>query len=488
MKNVVRGKHGKHGGQRKNTQLAPFQPPPSTPPTEPPSSPPPPPPHTLCESSSMSFEMCPLTDCPMRKRVSKDVGEGGSGIILEKLRISDNEIGLGSRGSAVYEGTYEGYNIAAKRLLKSHHKVNFRELEILRVAHENKNVIGFYGVHETKDFYYLILQRCDFTLYSFILYCSESTMHSTSEVELKILKEKISEDMKLWTPIGRPTSLLIDLMSDIVNGLVYLHDKEIVHGDLKPRNVLINTNEGFLRAKLSDMGISKHLLTVMTFFSHSQSKGWKAPEIAGGHRQTNAVDLFSLGCVLFFCISGGERPFGVSSYRESNIASNNLKLFLIEHIKEAVDVISCLLDPNPELRPKATTVMRHPLLWKSKKRMLFLQEVSDKVQSDRGGPLSKEIESMVVYKMWDKRLGFTVTKDIFIHRNYNGSSTCDLLRAIRNMLHHYGDLPQNIQELLGPVPEGFDDYIASRYPDLLIEVYTIVSLHFKEEQCFQDYF
>ncbi|XP_077249115.1 serine/threonine-protein kinase/endoribonuclease IRE1a-like [Tasmannia lanceolata] len=289
------------------------------------------------------------------------------------------------------------------------------------------------------------------------------------------------------------------IQNDIVNGLVYLHDKEIVHRDLKLRNVLINTNElasteGFLRAKLSDMGISKHLPTAMTSFSHSQSKdrygtlGWKAPEIAGGHCQTNAVDLFSLGCVLFFCISGGGHPFGVSSDRESNIASNNLELFLIEHIKEAVDVISCLLDPNPELRPKATTVMRHPLLWKSKKRMLFLQEVSDKVQSDRGGPLSKEIESMVVYKMWDKRLGFTVTKDIFIHRNYNGSSTCDLLRAIRNMLHHYGDLPQNIQELLGPVPEGFDDYIASRYPDLLIEVYTVVSLHFKEEQCFQDYF
>ncbi|XP_077247853.1 serine/threonine-protein kinase/endoribonuclease IRE1b-like isoform X3 [Tasmannia lanceolata] len=208
-------------------------------------------------------------------------------------------------------------------------------------------------------------------------------MHSTSEVELKILKEKISEDMKLWTPIGRPTSLLIDLMSDIVNGLVYLHDKEIVHRDLKPRNVLINTNElasteGFLCAKLSDMGISKHLPTSMTSFSHSQNRygtlGWKAPEIAGGHRQTNAVDLFSLGCVLFFCISGGGHPFGVSFDRESNIASNNLELFLIEHIKEVVDVISCLLDPNPELRPKETTVMRHPLLWKSKKRMWFLQE------------------------------------------------------------------------------------------------------------------
>lgn len=44
------------------------------------------------------------------------------------------------------------------------------------------------------------------------------------------------------------------------------------------------------------------------------------------------------------------------------------------------------------------------------------------------------------------------------------------------------------QELVGPLPEGFDDYFASRFPRLLIEVYKVVYIFCKEEECFQKYF
>ncbi|XP_077249002.1 uncharacterized protein LOC143888467 isoform X2 [Tasmannia lanceolata] len=52
------------------------------------------------------------------------------------------------------------------------------------------------------------------------------------------------------------------------------------------------------------MSLSKRLSRGMTSFSHSEgghgSLGWVAPEIAEGGRQTNAVDLFSLGCRCYF--------------------------------------------------------------------------------------------------------------------------------------------------------------------------------------------
>ncbi|XP_077249004.1 serine/threonine-protein kinase/endoribonuclease IRE1b-like isoform X2 [Tasmannia lanceolata] len=110
----------------------------------------------------------------------------------------------------------------------------------------------------------------------------------------------------------------------------------------------------------------------------------------------------------------------------------------------------------PKLRPKAITVMRHPLLWNSEKRMSFLQDVSDKVESERQqgkveserqlqGPLSSKIERIVAIKRWDRNLGFTVIQDISSHRRYSLNCTCDLLRAIRNMLHHYEDLPPHVQ-------------------------------------------
>lgn len=62
------------------------------------------------------------------------------------------------------------------------------------------------------------------------------------------------------------------------------------------------------------------------------------------------MDLFSLGCVIFFCITGGRHPFGDHLERDINIVKNKVDLFLVEYIPEAVDLISRLLNRDPELR------------------------------------------------------------------------------------------------------------------------------------------
>lgn len=91
-------------------------------------------------------------------------------------------------------------------------------------------------------------------------------------------------------------------------------------------------------------------LSRVTISVGSGSSGWQAPEQLRHERQTRAVDLFSLGCVLFFCITGGKHPYGDSFERDVNIVNDQKDLFLIENIPEATDLISALLHPNPELR------------------------------------------------------------------------------------------------------------------------------------------
>lgn len=80
------------------------------------------------------------------------------------------------------------------------------------------------------------------------------------------------------------------------------------------------------------------------------SSGWQAPEQLLHGRQTRAVDLFSLGCVLFYCITGGKHPFGDRFERDINIVKKQMDLFLVEYIPEALDLISRLLNRDPELR------------------------------------------------------------------------------------------------------------------------------------------
>lgn len=88
----------------------------------------------------------------------------------------------------------------------------------------------------------------------------------------------------------------------------------------------------------------------MTQFAGYGSSGWQAPEQLLHGRQTRAVDLFSLGCILFSCITGGRHPFGDPLERDVNIVKNKPDLFLVEFIPEALDLFARLLDPKPELR------------------------------------------------------------------------------------------------------------------------------------------
>lgn len=67
-----------------------------------------------------------------------------------------------------------------------------------------------------------------------------------------------------------------------------------------------------------------HLIGFGTGARAGGSSGWQAPEQlisrSGGEvRQSKSVDVFSLGLVLFYCLSGGRHAFGESYERDFNI-------------------------------------------------------------------------------------------------------------------------------------------------------------------------
>ena len=69
------------------------------------------------------------------------------------------------------------------------------------------------------------------------------------------------------------------LMFQIMEGVKFLHDNKIIHRDLKPQNILINR---LLKAKISDMGLSKQLNTEMESYHTEAVKGsigWQPAEV-----------------------------------------------------------------------------------------------------------------------------------------------------------------------------------------------------------------
>ncbi|GAU50997.1 hypothetical protein TSUD_186260, partial [Trifolium subterraneum] len=407
------------------------------------------------------------------------VDEGFDGRKIGKLFVSNEEIAKGSNGTIVLDGRYEGRPVAVKRLVKAHHKVAYKEIQNLIVSDRHPNIVRWHGVEYDQDFIYLALERCTCNLDDLIKGQMETGKDNTQY---------------LWKENGYPSALLLKLMRDIVSGVVHLHDLGIIHRDLKPQNVLIN-NERSLCAKLSDMGISKLLLENMSSLGHNAtgggSSGWQAPEQLDQGRQTRAVDMFSLGCILFYCMTRGRHPFGQHLERDINIVKNKKNLCLVQFIPEAEDLISCLLNPDPDLRLKAIEVLHHPFFWSSETRLSFLRDTSDRVELEEknlSSSLLRALESIATAALggkWDENMEPAFIANISRYRRYKFNSVRDLLRVMRNKLNHYGELPQEIQELVGPVPEGFNDYFANRFPRLLIEVYNVICKHCKEEECFQ---
>lgn len=63
----------------------------------------------------------------------------------------------------------------------------------------------------------------------------------------------------------------------------------------------------------------------------------------------------------------------------------------------------------------------------------------------------------------------------------------DLLRVIRNKKHHYRDLPEDVQQVVGALPDGYLSYFAKRYPMLLLEAYWFVVKCCAHEYTFKPY-
>ena len=116
-----------------------------------------------------------------------------------------------------------------------------------------------------------------------------------------------------------PFDDIIDVVSQVLSGLVAAHDKGIIHRDIKPENVFLTNRAGLAAmVKLLDFGISKmagaeelHLTKTGMVMG---TPFYMSPEQARGDRNLdNRVDLYATGVMMYECLTG-RRPFHASNY------------------------------------------------------------------------------------------------------------------------------------------------------------------------------
>lgn len=205
----------------------------------------------------------------------------GSNFYLDRRYNIIDTIGSGAYGVVVSaRDMLTGENLAIKKIEKAfehavYTKRTLRELKILRLLN-NENVMRIKTIQ-------LPSSKFDFN-------------------EIYLVSELMETDLS--TVIKSPQPLSNEhcqfFLYQLLRGLKYIHGAGILHRDLKPRNLLVNSN---CDLKICDFGLARANIPFQIMHAHKMTdyvatRWYRAPEVLlSSKNYTTAMDMWSVGCI-----------------------------------------------------------------------------------------------------------------------------------------------------------------------------------------------
>ena len=259
----------------------------------------------LCKNENIKTEVTKLSYNTSRE-VRKDVFEIGS------------EIGKGNFGE-VYKGTIVGLNmivaiksITANQTNEQEFAGVLDEIKIMSHVDPHLNLVSMLGAC-TSDFkdcgqIWLLLEFCQF---------------GNLKEYLKNHKDEILP-MSAHGNEPERSRCLIQWSYDIANGMKYLAQNHIMHGDLAARNILMSESpligtSKWPIAKVADFGLSKRFYDNVKYSKESRLYvpwKWMALEYLINDYFTLTSDVWSFGVLFWELLSFGRTPYGQQDYDE----------------------------------------------------------------------------------------------------------------------------------------------------------------------------
>ncbi|CAL5189318.1 unnamed protein product [Lathyrus oleraceus] len=251
-------------------------------------------------------------------------------------------LGRGSFGS-VYEGISEdGFFFAVKQVSLldqgSHGKQSVVQLEheiALLSQFEHENIVRYFGTEMDQS-----------NVYIFIEFVTKGSLLSLYR-RYKLRDSQVSAYTR-----------------QILNGLKYLHDRNIVHRDIKCANILVDANGS---VKVADFGLAK-AIKLNDVKSCQGTAFWMAPEVVKGKVKGYGLpaDIWSLGCTVLEMLTGQIPYYPMECITAMfRIGKGELPPVPDSLSRDARDFILQCLKVNPDDRPTAAQLLDHKFLQRS---------------------------------------------------------------------------------------------------------------------------
>lgn len=181
---------------------------------------------------------------------------------------------------------------------------------------------------------------------------------------------------------GRETNIARQL----ADALLYIHEQDVVHGDLKPESVLVTERDDkesgskILEVKLCNFALGKKRAGA-TFSARTGqigTAGFMAPEVADmdsqGSSYTQACDVWSLGCILFWLYMG-KVPFEPGLFKATKDSYRCKQLMQLSTHALAHHVVEMMVRGKGR-REELRKVRTHPYFWSTTQQLNFVATAS----------------------------------------------------------------------------------------------------------------
>ena len=289
------------------------------------------------------------------------VGEGNNNI-YDKYEISDNEkdkLGEGTFGTVIKaKHKLTGEFVAIKILRKNNliFKEDLKNEALILRGLDHPNIIKIFELYDTETDFYIVQELCN----GGDLFCKIHEEGGQSEITTGII------------------------IFQILSAVNYLHERKLMHRDLKLENILIDDSKysNNIYIKIIDFGTAK-------FYSKNKENEiigtpfYIAPEVLKGN-YTEKCDSWSIGVILYTILTG-KLPFGGTSKLEvySNIKSGlyDMTIYPFNIVsKEIKDLIKNLLLLNPDKRISVKEALEHNFFKKFKIKEKLSKLTTDKLK------------------------------------------------------------------------------------------------------------